>query len=58
MSTLATIIDGEVDAADVLFLIAVILFAVGAVLAGMRRAVEQVLLFAGLAVTALAWLVL
>lgn len=55
---LATIIDGELDLADVLYLVAVILFAVGAVLAVMRRTVDQVLLFAGLTFVALAFLVL
>lgn len=56
--TIATIIDGELDLADVLLLVAVILFAIGAVLAGMRRAVEPLLELAGLAFLALALLVL
>jgi hypothetical protein len=58
MSTLATIIDGEADLADVLFLLAFLLFCIVAVLNLMRRSVEAELTSFGLAAVALAWLVL
>ena len=56
---LADITHGHVDAADVLFLIAVILFVVCAVVAWIEsKAVPTVLASLGLAFTALALLVL
>ena len=55
---IATVIDGEADLADVLFLIAFILFVIVAIFHLMRRAFEGALLAFGLAAVALAWLVL
>jgi uncharacterized membrane protein len=55
---LSTIIEGEADLADVLFLVAVILFCIVAIFHLMRRAVEGALLAFGLAAVALGWLVL
>lgn len=55
---IATIIDGEADLADVLFLIAFVLFVIVAIFHLMRRAFEGALLAFGLASIALAWLVL
>jgi hypothetical protein len=58
MSTLATIIDGELDWADLLFLVAFILFVVVGVIYAVGRSVEGALTSAGLACVALALLVL
>ena len=55
---LSTIIEGEADLADVLFLIAFILLCIVAVFHLMRRAFEGALLAFGLAALALGWLVL
>jgi hypothetical protein len=55
---LADIASGEVDWADVLFLVAFILFVIVTIMAVMRRAFEPALLAAGLACVALAWLLL
>jgi NADH:ubiquinone oxidoreductase subunit K len=55
---LATISEGHADGADILFLLAVVLFVVCAVVAALEKSVVTVLLSAGLAFTALAWLVL
>ena len=55
---IATIIDGEADLADVLFLIAFVLFVIVAIFHLMRRAFEGALLAFGFAAIALAWLVL
>lgn len=55
---IATIIDGEADLADVLFLIAFVLFCIVAIFHLMRRAFEGALLAFGLAAVALGWLVL
>jgi len=55
---IATVIDGEADLADILFLVAFILFVIVAVFHLMRRAFEGALLAFGLASIALAWLVL
>jgi len=55
---LADIASGEVDTADVLFLIAFILFVISAVMAAMARSIDQVILRAGFACVALAWLLL
>jgi hypothetical protein len=58
MTQLATIIDGEADLADVLFLLAFLLFCIVAVLHLMRRSIDGALLAFGLAAVALGWLVL
>jgi hypothetical protein len=58
MTQLATIIDGEADLADVLFLLAFLLFCIVAVMNLMRRSVEAALTSFGLAAVALGWLVL
>jgi len=55
---LATIVAGKVDAADVFFLIAVILFAVVAVIRAVARSVDGVLFAAGAAFGFLGLLVL
>ena len=55
---IATVIDGEADLADVLFLVAFILFVIVAVIRVMARSVEGVLMAFGAAAIALAWLVL
>jgi hypothetical protein len=55
---IATIIDGETDLADVLFLLAFLLFCIVAVLHLMRRSIDGALLAFGLAAVALGWLVL
>jgi hypothetical protein len=58
MNTLAMIIDGEADLADVLFLLAFLLFCIVAVLRLMARSVEGALMAFGAAAIALGWLVL
>lgn len=55
---LATIIDGEADLADVLYLIAVICFVIGVVFSIMRRSAEEAIWRAGFVALALAFLVL
>ena len=55
---IATVVEGKADLADVLFLIAFILFVIVAIFHLMRRAFEGALLAFGLAAVALAWLVL
>lgn len=55
---LADIASGEVDTADVLFLIAFILFVIATVMAAMAKAVDSVIVRAGFACIALAWLLL
>ena len=55
---LADIASGEADTADILFLVAFILFVITAVMAAMARSIDQVILRAGFACVALAWLVL
>ena len=55
---LADIASGEVDLADILFLIAFILFVLGTILAIMRKGFESALVWAGLACVALGWLLL
>lgn len=55
---LADIESGNTDLADILFLVAVVLFVVGGVVAFQVKAVWATLVAAGLACTALAWLVL
>lgn len=55
---LSTIATGNVDWADIFFLIGVVLFAVAAVVAVVRKVPETALVPAGLAFTALALLVL
>jgi hypothetical protein len=55
---LADIASGEVDTADVLFLIAFILFVIAAVMAAMVKSIDQVIMRAGFACVALAWLLL
>lgn len=58
MTVLADIAHGHTDGADILFLIALIVFIVGGVLALMEKAITMVLLFGGLACVALAWVLL
>jgi len=58
MNALATIVHGEKDWADVLLLIAVIVFVIATVLSVARSAVEAALVPAGLTALALAFLVL
>lgn len=55
---IADIASGETDFADILFLVAVIVFVVGAVLAYTTKALWAVLVSVGLAAVSLAWLVL
>jgi hypothetical protein len=55
---LADIASGEVDLADILFLIGFVLFVLGAIMAFMRRAFEPALVYAGLGCIALGWLLL
>ena len=55
---LADIESGNADLADILFLVAVVLFVVGGVVAFQAKAIWATLVAAGLACTALAWLVL
>ena len=55
---LATIMSGEVDLADVLFLIAFVVFAVAFVLRVMVKNVDGALVAAGLALVSFAWLAL
>jgi hypothetical protein len=55
---LSTIIDGEADLADVLFLIAFVLFVITAVTRAMARNIDGLLISAGAAAIALAWLCL
>jgi hypothetical protein len=54
------VINGNLNFADIMFLAAVIIFIIGAVLAAMIKPVAlwTVLLFAGLACVSLGWLVL
>ena len=55
---IADIESGNTDLADILFLVACVLFVVGAVLAFQAKAVWAVLVSAGLAAVSLGWLVL
>lgn len=57
---LAAVVEGKADLADVLFLVAFILFVIGAFLAAAVQPVAlwTVLLFAGLAAAAAGWFVL
>ena len=55
---IADIASGEVDWADVLFLVAFILFVIVTVMRVMARAFDGALVAAGLACLALAWLLL
>lgn len=55
---IADIASGHTAGADVLFLVAAVLFAVSAVLAWSSRALWPVLTAAGLACLAVAWLIL
>jgi hypothetical protein len=55
---LATLVEGKTDLADVLFLVAMILFIVCAVIHAMAKQITGTILCAGLACVALAWLVL
>ena len=55
---IADIESGNVDLADILFLVAVVLFVVGGVMAFKVEAVWATVISAGLACVALAWLVL
>jgi hypothetical protein len=58
MYILADIAHGQTNWADIFFLVAVILFAIGAVLAFITRTFYATLVAAGLAFTALALLLL
>lgn len=55
---LAEIVSGKVDLADALFLLAVILFGIVAILKVLARDVEGILMAAAFTLLALAWLVL
>jgi hypothetical protein len=55
---LSTIVSGEADLADVLFLIAFILFIITAVTRAMARNTDGLLVSAGATAIALAWLCL
>lgn len=55
---LATIVEGKADLADVLFLVAFILFVIGAVICAMEKTMPAFVVAAGLACAALAWFVL
>ena len=55
---LADIESGNVDLADILFLVAVVLFVVAAVIAYKAQAVWATVVCAGLACVSLGWLVL
>jgi hypothetical protein len=55
---LADIASGEVDWADIFFLIAVILFVIGGALAYQAKALWATIVSVGLAFVALGWLVL
>lgn len=55
---LADIAHGEVNAADIMFLIAVILFVVAVVIRVMARTFDSAIVAAGLAFVALGWLLL
>lgn len=54
----ATIASGNADLADVLFLIAMVVFAVAAVLAGMAKDPLKLSIGVGLALLSFGWLVL
>lgn len=54
----AAIASGHADAADLLFLVAAIVFGLAAVLNVVRGAAESALVPAGLCLVAVAWLVL
>ena len=58
MMILADMISGKVEFAEVMFLVALILFLVVAVIAAMARTFEMMLLALGLAAAALAFFVL
>ena len=58
MMILADMISGKVEFAEVMFLVALILFLVVAVIAAMARTFEMLLLALGLAAAALAFFVL
>ena len=55
---LAAIASGHADAADLLFLIAAVLFGVAAIIAIARSAAESALVPAGLCLVAVSWLLL
>lgn len=55
---IATISSGHADLADILFLVAFILFVIVTVLRVMAHTVDSALIAAGFAALALAWLVL
>lgn len=55
---IADIESGNTDFADILFLVATVLFVIGAVLAYGAKALWAVLVSAGLAAVSLGWLVL
>lgn len=57
-SVVADIASGEVDIADILFLVAVILFVIGGVIAIQVKTLYAALVAFGLACMALAWLLL
>ena len=56
--TLAQIIDGKLDLADILFLIAAIVFGVAAVIRFQARALDSALVATALCLVSIAWLVL
>ena len=54
----STIASGHGDAADILFLIAAIVFVVGGIVAYSERSIWPTLVTAGLALVSVAWLLL
>jgi hypothetical protein len=58
MALLADIAHGETTFADVMFLVALVLFLIGAALAYTAKALWATVVSVGLAAVALAWLVL
>lgn len=58
MHTIATIAEGEAGWADLLFLVAFIVFVIAAFIHVAARSIEGALLPVGLALLALAWLLL
>ena len=55
---LADIAHGNTNEADILFLVAFILFVIGTVLAIIHKTIETAIMLAGFACLALAWLLL
>lgn len=58
MHTLAAVVEGKADLADILFLVAFVVAVVGAVVAFTERSVVMTLLCVAVGLAALAWFVL